>query len=304
MDKIKENLYKNIGMDKIDKNSIHNIRENGELFSRNISDEVNIETKKDNPGIIITVKENTKGNIVQIPVIVTTSGLHDMVYNDFLIGNNSEVTILAGCAIHNDCDNDTSHSGIHTFKIGENAKVKYVEKHYGCGSYEKKSINTDTIIELSNNSELMIETTQIGGLNNAIRRTFANISNNSNLIIDEKLLSSSDEKIKTYFEVNLNGIDSKCNILSKAIAKNKSKQNFKSIINGNNKCFGHVECDAILMDNAVITSVPKITAKTSEANLTHEASIGKIAEDEIIKLMTLGLTEKQAEDEIIRGFLS
>lgn len=304
MNKIKENLYKNINMDHIDKNSIYNIRENGKLVDRNISKEVNIETKKDNPGIVITVKEGSKDNVVQIPVIVTDSGLHDMVYNDFIINDNSSITILAGCAIHNDCDNDTSHSGIHTFKIGKNAKIKYIEKHFGCGTYQKKSINTDTIVEMDENSELIIETTQIGGLDNAVRRTFANISNNSVLNINEKLLTSDNEKIKTSFEIKLNGYDSKTNVISRSISKDSSNQKFISNIIGNERCFGHVECDAILMDNATVSSLPKIKANTKDAILTHEASIGKIAEDEITKLMTLGLTEKEAENEIIKGFLS
>lgn len=304
MDNIKKNLYKNIKMDNINDDGIYNIRENGKLVKRKDSEEVKITTKKDNPGINIHVKENTKSASVQIPVIVTQSGLHDMVYNDFYIGANASITILAGCAIHNDCDNDTSHSGIHTFHVGENAKVKYVEKHYGCGSYEKSQINTDTIIYLEENSELVIETVQIGGLSKANRRTFAKINRNANLVINERLMTSSKEKINTYFEVDLDGIDSKCNIVSKSIAKESSKQSFKSIMKGNNKSFGHVECDAILMDKSIVESTPKIVAKTSDANITHEASIGKIAEDEIIKLMTLGLSRKEAENEIIRGFLN
>lgn len=304
MDSIKENLYKNIDLDDIDQNSIYNIRENGMLFGRHDSNEIKIETKEDNPGINITVNDNCKGEVVQIPVIITKSGINDLVYNDFIIGDNVEVTILAGCAIHNDCDNDTTHSGIHTFKIGKNSKVKYVEKHFGCGTYERKSINTDTYAYIGENSEFIMDTTQVGGLDKAVRKTYGNLVNNSSFIVKEKLLSANKESIKTIFNVLLNGENSKCNIESKSIAKNKSKQSFESTITGKNKCFGHVECNAILMDKAYITSLPKIISKTPEAILTHEASIGKISEDEIIKLMTLGLTEKQAEDEIIRGFLN
>lgn len=304
MDKIKENLYKHIGMDLIYEHAGINIRENGQLVKRSNTENVTIETKPDNPGIIVTIKENTQNNLIQIPVIVTEEGMHDKVYNDFYIGDNSSVTILAGCAVHNDCNNANSHSGIHTFYIGKNSKVKYVEKHYGDGEYEERQINTDTIIKQDENSEFTIETIQLGGLNKARRRTYADLKENSSLNIDEKLMTSYNEIITTYFKVNLNDNNSKCNIISKAIAKNKSKQKFESIINGNKKCFGHVECNAILMDKAVVTSIPKIVAKTPEANITHEASIGKIAEDEIIKLMTLGLTEKEAEDEIIRSFLN
>ena len=304
MDSIKQNLYENIDLNNIDENNAYNIRENGKLASRNSTKEVKIETKKDNPGIIITVKKNSKDNVVQIPVIITDSGTHDKVYNDFIINENASVTILAGCAIHNDCDNDTSHSGIHTFKIAKNAKVKYIEKHFGCGTYEKKEINTDTIVELSENAELIIETTQIGGIEKANRKTIANLSNNSVLTINEKLLTSNNEKVKTSFDIKLNGYDSKCNVISRSIAKNESKQEFVSNMVGNEKSFGHVECDAILMDNASITSTPKIKANTKNAMLSHEAAIGKIAEDEIIKLMTLGLTEKEAENEIIKGFLN
>lgn len=301
---IKSNLYKNIDMLNIDKTNSYNLRENGTLIERNSTENVVIETKKDNPGIDIYVKKGTKNNILQIPVIVTASGMHDMVYNDFNIEENAEITIFAGCAIHNDCDNDTSHSGIHTFRIGKNAKVKYIEKHYGCGEFSKKSINTDTIIFQEEGSEFKIETYQIEGLENAIRRTIATLGKNTSLNIDEKLLSTDKDNISTYFKIDLNGENSKCNVISKSIAKHNSKQKFTSVVNGNNKCFGHVECDAILMDKTVVTSTPKIVAKTPDANITHEASIGKIAEDEIIKLMTLGLTEEEAVDEIIRSFLN
>lgn len=304
MDKIKENLYKNIDMLNTKNSKIHNIRENGKLISRKYTKEIEITNKEDKPGIIIKVKKGTKNKTVQIPVIVTDPGFNDFVYNDFLIEDNSEVTIYAGCAIHNDCDNDSSHSGIHTFKIGKNAKVKYIEKHFGCGTFSKKTINTDTIIYLGESSELSIETTQIGGLEKANRKTSATLNQNSSLNIDEKLLTSDKENIKTSFNVKLLGKDSKCNIISKSIAKDNSKQEFTSIVNGLNKSFGHIECDAILMDNAKVISTPKIVACTKDANITHEASIGKIAEEEIIKLMTMGLDEKEAETTIIRGFLN
>ena len=282
----------------------YNIRKNGKGIERKVTENVNIVTKTDVSGIDIFVKENTKFEIVHIPVIVTESGLKDVVYNDFYIGKNATAYIVAGCGIHNDECSDSEHNGVHRFFLEEGAKVTYVEKHYGEGSGEgKRILNPVTEVTLKANSEMKMETIQIKGVDSTDRITKANLEEGANLIIIEKLLTHGSQFAKSYFELNLNGEDSSAQLTSRAVATENSKQEFISKVYGNNKCFSHVECDAIIKDNAKVTSVPEITASSVDANLIHEAAIGKIAGEQVIKLMTLGLSEKEAEDEIINGFL-
>ena len=297
-------LLEKISDYKIDNNVAHNIRENGESISRVETENIKIETKKDKPGINIFIKENTKEEYVHIPVIITKSDYKETVYNDFYVGKNANVTIVAGCGIHNECETEDAHNGIHTFHIEEGANVKYIEKHYADGLYDNnKFINTDTIIYLKDNSSMTMETAQISGIDKAIRKTEAELLNNTTLKIKETLMSNNKEEIETNFNVKMNGKNSNADISSKSVARKESFQKFSSVVEGNNKCFAHVSCDAIVMEKSKVTSIPSIIANSKEAEISHEAVIGKIATDQITKLMSLGLAEKEAEEKILEGFL-
>ena len=305
MDKITlELLEKTSGLHDIPQGA-YNIRKDGKLLARNCSTEIEIVSKPDKDGINIIIAPHTKNQSVHIPVVITQGGLNDLVYNDFYIGDDCDVLIVAGCGIHNDSDQNSSHNGIHTFHIGKNSKVKYIEKHIGLGSnLAEKNLNPTTKILMNENSSFEMETVQLGGVNYADRRTDATLKANATLIINEKILTTEQQKALTNFTVKLVGDNSKVEVTSHSVAKNQSFQAFNSNIIGKAKCFGHVECDGIISDQAIINSTPKISAQDVNAMLVHEAAIGKISEDQIIKLMTLGLTQEQAEQQIISGFLS
>lgn len=282
----------------------YNIRKDGKLVSRSVSANINIVTKKDKPGIDVFIKDGTVNESVHIPVIVSEAGLKDLVYNDFYVGKDCDVTIVAGCGIACGTSADEGHDGIHSFHIDKNSKVKYVEKHYASGSGSgKRILNPITNIYLDKNSYMKMDTVQISGVTESVRQTDAVLDDGAKLEINEKIMTDESEYAETIFNVDLNGKDSSTHVVSRAVAKNKSHQVFKSVVNGNNKCFGHTECDAIIMDEANIIAKPELTAKSVDASLIHEAAIGKIAGDQIIKLQTLGLTEQEAEEEIIKGFL-
>ena len=282
----------------------YNIRSNGALAGRNTTANIDIVTKQDKPGIDIIIKPGTKNESVHIPVILSESGLNDCVYNDFYIGEGADVVIVAGCGIHN-CGTDTSeHDGIHTFFIGKNAKVKYIEKHYGEGDGTgEKILNPTTIVHIDEGGYMEMETTQIKGVDSKIRDTQADLKDGASLVIKEKIMTHGNQTAETNFVVNLDGVDSSANVISRSVAKGSSKQVFNSKICGNNKCYGHTECDAILMDNGHVNAVPSLEANNLDASLIHEAAIGKIAGEQLIKLMTLGLTEHEAEEQIINGFM-
>ena len=281
-----------------------NIRSNGKVLKRASTSDVEIVPKQDGSGIDVIVKPNVKNKSVHIPVIITVGGLHDVVYNSFYIGENADVTIIAGCGIHNSTCNTSQHDGIHTFHLAKNSKLKYLESHVGEGEGDGgKVLNPITQIYMDEGSEMEMETIQLEGVTNAIRQTFAELQNNAKLFITEKLLTSKNERAKTSFKVKLLGSNSKAEVVSRSVAKDKSFQEFRSDLIGKNECFGHVECDGILLDSARIVSIPKIDAASNQTSLVHEAAIGKIAGDELVKLMTLGLNQQQAEELIIQGFL-
>lgn len=281
-----------------------NIRSNGKVLKRASTSDVEIVPKQDGSGIDVIVKPNVKNKSVHIPVIITVGGLHDAVYNSFYIGENADVTIIAGCGIHNSTCNTSQHDGIHTFHLAKNSKLKYLESHVGEGEGDGgKVLNPITQIYMDEGSEMEMETIQLEGVTNAIRQTFAELQNDAKLFITEKLLTSKNERAKTSFKVKLLGSNSKAEVVSRSVAKDKSFQEFRSDLIGKNECFGHVECDGILLDSARIVSIPKIDAASNQASLVHEAAIGKIAGDELVKLMTLGLNQQQAEELIIQGFL-
>ena len=282
----------------------YNIRKNGKGIQRQVTENINIVTKTDKPGIDIIVKPNTKFEFVHIPVILTESGLKDVVYNDFFIGKDANVIIIAGCGIHNDHHKNSQHDGIHRFFLEEGAKVKYIEKHYGEGSGDgKRILNPVTEVYLKSGSSMEMEAVQIKGVDSAIRETKGVLEDNTNFVVTEKTMTHGKQSAQTCFDVQLNGENASTHVTSRSVATEDSYQHFTSKIYGNSKCFAHSECDAIIKDNAKVKATPEITANNVDANLIHEAAIGKIAGEQLTKLMTLGLSEKEAEEQIITGFL-
>jgi len=282
----------------------YNIRSNGGMLGRNTTANIDIVTKSDKPGIDIIIKPGTKNQSVHIPVLITETGIKEMVYNEFFIGEDCDVVIVAGCGIHNGGDQDSEHSGIHTFHVGKNSKVKYVEKHYGTGEGTgERVMNPSTEIYMEEGSHLEMETIQVEGIKSAERKTYAKVEDGASIVIKEKIMTHDYQVATTNFKAELVGADSSADIVSRSVAKNHSKQTFKSNIIGSNACKGHSECDAIIMDEAIVEAIPELTAANIDASLIHEAAIGKIAGEQLIKLMTLGLTEEEAEEQIINGFL-
>ncbi|MDO5563781.1 MAG: SufD family Fe-S cluster assembly protein [Eubacteriales bacterium] len=304
MTEIEKNLLKEVAMlDALPKGA-YNIRANSGLAGRNTTANIDIQTKKDKPGIDIIIKPGTKNESVHIPVIISQTGIKECVYNDFFIGEDADITIIAGCGIHNCGNEDSDHDGIHTFYVGKNAKVKYVERHYANGDGKgKKFMNPTTVAKLEENAFMRMETTQISGIDDTTRTTKAELKKGSKLEIHESVMTTGEQKAVSDFDANLIGEESSCNIISHTVARDKSFQHFKSKLNGLTSCKGHSECDSIIMDNAKVLATPELYAETTEASLIHEAAIGKIAGEQLIKLMTLGLTEKEAEEQIIAGFL-
>ncbi len=285
----------------------YNIRSNGEGLGRNTTANVDIVTKTDGKeGIDIFIKPGTKKESVHIPVVITKAGLTDTVYNDFYIGEGADVVIVAGCGIHNcgGVDTTSRHDGVHTFYVGKNAKVKYVEKHYGEGDGNGKNVmNPETVVHLEEGAYLEMETTQIKGIDSTKRVTRADMKAGASFIVKEKLYTHGQQQADTDFVVDMNGEGCRADIISRSVAAGESVQRFVSTMNGNAPCHGHTECDAIIMDSASVTAAPCLSAADVDAELIHEAAIGKIAGEQLIKLMTLGLTEQEAEEQIIKGFL-
>jgi len=304
MDEIQKRLLKEVAeLDSLPVGAF-NIRSDGESAARNSTANIEIVSKTDKSGIDIIVKPGTKNESCHIPVIISKSGLKECVYNDFYIGDDCDVTIVAGCGISNCGGHDSQHDGIHAFHIGENSHVKYVERHYGEGNGTgKRFMNPTTEVELGKNSVMEMDTSQIAGINDTYRLTKAQIGDGASLYLHDKLLTEGDQTAKAEMIMNLDGEDSKCDIISRGVAKGNSHQDVIIDIAGNNKCNGHAECDSIIMDHGVIVATPKLKATNVDAALIHEAAIGKIAGEQLIKLMTLGLTEQEAEAKIIAGFL-
>ena len=282
-----------------------NIRKDGQLVERHSSANIEIATKTDNPGIDITIAPGTKGETVFIPVIVTQSGLKDVVYNTFHIGDDCDVTIIAGCGIHNSSHQASEHDGIHTFYLGKNSRVKYVEKHYGEGEGTgERILNPVTNVVLGENSYCEMEMVQLRGVTSTVRDTNAELQAGAELVLIEKLLTHDSQKATSNMKVELKGDDSSVQVISRSVAQDDSYQVFNPLVIGEAKCRGHVQCDAIIMGNAKVKAIPGIEAASEDAQLIHEAAIGKIAGDQIVKLMTLGLTEEEAEKEILDDFLN
>ena len=282
----------------------YNIRANGAAAGRHTTANIDIVTKTDRPGIDIIIAPGTKNESVHIPVVVSQTGLKDLVYNDFYIGENADVVIIAGCGIHCAGAEETSHDGIHTFHVGKNARLRYVEKHYGEGEGRgKRVMNPTTIVHLAEGAAMEMETTQISGIDDTIRKTSGTLAAHATLTVREKIMTTGDQHAVTDFTIDLNGENCSTDVVSRSVARDESKQEFYSHINGNCACAGHSECDAIIMDRACVIATPALVANHVDAALIHEAAIGKIAGEQLIKLMTLGLTAEEAEHEIVNGFL-
>lgn len=304
MDEIQKSLLKEVAeLDSLPVGA-YNIRANGQSAARNTTANIDIVTKTDKSGIDIIIKPGTKNESVHIPVVLSQAGIKELVYNDFFIGEDCDVTIIAGCGIHNCGGEDSEHSGIHTFHVGKNAKVRYVEKHYGEGEGRgKRLMNPTTEVYLEDGAHMEMEMTQISGIDDTLRKTIAKLNDNSSLIIKEKVMTTGKQNAISDFTADLDGDNCSCNLISRTVAKDESKQHFISVLNGNAKCAGHSECDSIIMDNAKVLASPQLSASNIDAALIHEAAIGKIAGEQLIKLMTLGLSESEAEEQIINGFL-
>ena len=304
MDQIQKNLLEQVADIHEVPQGAYSLRINGQLHGKNDSENISIVKKEDQPGIDIYIKPGTKNESLHIPVLLSQSGLKEVVYNDFHIGEDCDVTIVAGCGIHNSGSATSEHSGIHSFFVGRGARVKYIEKHYGEGDGNGQNVmNPTTVVEMEPDSYMEMETAQIKGVDSTRRDTKATLKDGATLIVREKIMTHGEQFAETNFTVDLNGENCGTHVISRSVAKDRSRQSFLSHVNGNNKCSGHTECDAIIMDDACVTALPQIEANHVDASLIHEAAIGKIAGEQLIKLMTLGLSEKEAEEHIVNGFL-
>ena len=282
----------------------YNFRVNSQLAGRHTTENIDIMTKDGLPGIDIFIKPGTRGESVHIPVVVSASGIKETVYNDFFVGDNCDVVIVAGCGIDNCGEHDAQHDGIHRFYVGKNSKVRYVEKHYGSGDGNgKRILNPQTEVYMEDGSVMEMEMEQIKGVDSTVRTTIAELKENAKLIVKERLMTHGVQVAKSEYKVTLNGENSNADVVSRSVARDDSSQTFNARITGNAPCSGHTECDSIIMDNGKILAIPSLEANNVDAMLFHEAAIGKIAGDQLIKLMSLGLTEAEAEEQIISGFL-
>lgn len=305
MDAIQKNLLEQVAELHDVPEGAYNIRANGKAAARNTTANIDIVSKEDKDGIDIIIKPGTKNESVHIPVVLSESGLNETVYNDFIIGDDCDVTIVAGCGIHNCGDQESRHDGIHTFHVGKNSHVHYSEKHYAEGDGRgEKIMNPQTIVYLEEGASIQMDTVQIRGVDSTKRYTKIVCGKGAEAVITERLLTHGRQVADSDMVIELNGEDAKGRVISRSVAQDESSQVFRPCVVGNAKCFGHVQCDSIIMGQAKISSVPEIAANDTEAQLIHEAAIGKIAGDQLLKLETLGLTEEEAEDRILKGFLA
>ena len=304
MDVIQKRLLEEVSGLHVVPEGAYNIRANGQSVERNSTEHIQITSKENGKGIDIRIADGTKNESVHIPVVLSQSGLTEVVYNDFFIGDNCDVVIVAGCGIDNCGNSNSEHDGIHRFFIGKNSKIKYVEKHYGSGDgMGKRILNPETVIEIGEDSYMEMDSVQIKGVDSTKRLTTAKLAKGAKLEVMERIMTHGIQTAESRFEVELNGENSSANVVSRSVARESSYQLFVSNVIGNAKCSAHTECDSIIMDDAKISAQPEITANNPDAAMIHEAAIGKIAGEQIIKLMTLGLTEAEAEEQIVNGFL-
>lgn len=305
LDNVTEEVLNIINNHNFSMKGAFNLRENGTSICHGDSEHIKIKKKTDNPGIDIYIDGNTKGEAVYIPVVVSVSGMKDLVYNDFYIEDGADVKIIAGCGIHNSGCNESRHDGVHTFHVGKNANVRYEEKHYGEGEGTGgRVLNPVTNIFVGENSVFTLDTAQIKGVNSTIRETVVELEKNAKLYVTERLMTEGEDKAESNIEVRLNGENSSAQIVSRSVGKGHSVQTFHPNAVGNNKCQAHIQCDSIIMDEAEVGSIPEIRARNIDAAIIHEAAIGRINDEQLLKLRTLGLTEEEAEGVIIENFLN
>ncbi|MBR6535263.1 MAG: SufD family Fe-S cluster assembly protein [Clostridia bacterium] len=305
MDNITKMLLEQISDFNGEYKGAYNIRVDGTCAGRQSSENIIIENKTDAPGLVIKIRPGTVGESVSIPACVTHGDIDDLVYNDFFVGENSDITIVAGCGVHTETGEPARHNGIHRFILGKGSKVKYVEKHIGTGSGDGiRSIDPVTEIIMDEDSVMEMETSQIGGVDDSNRLTSAVLQKGAKLFVRERLLTENRQKAKTDFKIEMNGEGSGADVISRSVAKGDSYQSYHSVIIGNAPCTGHTECDAIISENGIVDAAPELCARNEDAALIHEAAIGKIAGEQILKLRTLGMTEEEAQQTIIEGFLS
>ncbi len=305
LNQVTEEVLDVINDNKFSQTGAYNLRENGTSICHGDSEHIKIKKKTDKPGIDIYIDGKTSGEAVYIPVVVSVSGMTDLVYNDFYIEDGANVRIVAGCGIHNSGCNESRHDGIHTFHVGKNANVSYEEKHYGEGNGTgEKVLNPVTNIYVGENSVFTLDTAQIKGVDSTVRETNVELSKNARLYVTERLMTEGEQKAESNIEVQLNGEDSSAQIISRSVGKGHSEQTFHPRAVGNTKCHAHIQCDSIIMDEAQVGSIPEIRANNLNAAIIHEAAIGRINDEQLIKLRTLGLTEEEAENVIIQNFLA
>ena len=305
LDSVTENVLDVINDHKFEQKGAYNLRQNGTSICHGDSEHIKIKRKTDKPGIDIYIDGETKGEAVYIPVVVSVSGMTDVVYNDFYVADGADVSIIAGCGIHNSGCNESRHDGIHTFHVGKNAKVRYEEKHYGEGNGTGgKVLNPVTNIYVGENSVFTLDTAQIKGVDSTLRETNVELAKNAKLFVTERLMTDGKQQAESNIEVQLNGEDSSAQIISRSVGKGESVQTFHPNAIGNSKCQAHIQCDSIIMDHAEVGSIPEIQAKHVDAAIIHEAAIGRINDEQLLKLRTLGLTEEEAENVIIQNFLN
>lgn len=304
LDVIDKNLLKAVADIEAIPKGAYNIRKDGQLLARETTANIDIETYENGKGIIVTIKPGTINESVHIPVILSKAGLYDVVYNRFIIGEGADVTIVAGCGIHCGTSEPEGHAGVHDFHVEKNARMKYIEKHYATGPGKgKRSLNPTTKVFLEEGAYAEMELTQIGGIDDAHRLNEATLGPNSMILIMERVMTEGDQNAESRNNILLSGKNSRANMISRSVIKGDSVQNFYATMDAQAMCFGHIECDAIIMDNGRNETIPSLRARHSDAELTHEASIGKIANDQLMKLMSLGLNYDEAVNRIIQGFL-
>lgn len=305
LDSVTEGVLDVINDSNFKQEGAFNLRQNGTSICHGDSEHIKIKKKEDKQGIDIYIDGDTKGESVYIPVVVSISGITDLVYNDFYVADGADVNIIAGCGIHNSGCNESRHDGIHTFHVGKNANVRYEEKHYGEGNGTgKKVLNPVTNIYVGENSVFTLDTAQIKGVDSTVRETNIELNKNAKLYVTERLMTDGQQTAQSDIEVTLNGEGSSAQIVSRSVGKGTSSQTFHPNAIGNNKCQAHIQCDSIIMDQAEVCSIPEIRAKHIDAAIIHEAAIGRINDEQLLKLRTLGLTEEEAEDVIVQNFLN
>lgn len=306
IDQVTQGVLKQIDDSGFKQEGAYNLRYNGYALCHGDSEHIKIKKREDgNSGINVYISGQTQGEEVHIPVVLSTSGMKDVVYNDFYVEEGARVTIVAGCGIHNAGCNESRHDGIHTFHVGRGAEVTYTEKHYGEGEGTgARVLNPVTKVILEENAIFTLDTAQIKGVDSTVRETEVEMGAGARLFVTERLMTHDKQTAVSNMDVCLNGEGSSAQIVSRSVAKGESVQTFHPRAIGNAGCHAHIQCDSIIMEKARVSSIPEINANHIDAAIIHEAAIGRINSDQIMKLRTLGLSQEEAESVIVEAFLN